>query len=109
MNDQLCTSQCLDKIVNAVCVVNLMKQQQLNAVPVSSGSPTAVPGCQQVTIFVELNQYPFTSVNACQLAGIRQLALKTQPNVTTCHSQSGSKRKKTIHVQNVIGPFTCPA
>jgi len=26
-----------------------------------------------------------------------------------CHSQSGSKRKKTIHVQNVIGPFTCPA
>jgi len=94
MNDQLCTSQCLDKIVNAVCVVNLMKQQQLNAVPVSSGSPTAVPGCQQVTIFVELNQYPFTSVNACQLAGIRQLALKTQPNVTTVIANQAQREKR---------------
>ena len=55
---------------------------------------------------LSLNLYPFTVANACQQTGNRQVALKTQPNVTIVIAKQAQGRKRQVDVDSVIGAFT---
>jgi len=78
----------------------------LNAVPVSSGFHTVGLVCLPVMLSLSLNLYPFTVANACQQTGNRQVALKTQPNVTIVIAKQAQGRKRQVDVDSVIGAFT---